>query len=80
MANVITRREGCWIHYQLKANGHTLKTVADTANLSVCTVSHFLCGCKNSDRVRVALCKVLGYRSFEELVAGMPKTGKGGPA
>ena len=78
MADVITKRTGCWIQYQLKLGGHTLKTVAAEAGRSVYIVSHFLCGRKGSKRVRAALCKVLGYRSFEELAAGMPKAGKGG--
>ena len=80
MANVINKREGCWIQYQLKANGHTQKTVADEAGRSVDIVSHFLCGRKDSKRVRRALCKVLGYKSFEDLVASMPGTGKVGAA
>jgi hypothetical protein len=69
MANVINKRVGCWIQYQLKANGHTQKTVASEAGRSVDIVSHFLCGRKDSVRVRTALCKVLGYESFEKLVA-----------
>jgi hypothetical protein len=80
MANVINRRVGCWIHYQLRLNGLTQKSVADEAGRSEDIVSHFLCGRKDSERVRTALCKVLGYESFEKLVAGMPKAGKGGVA
>jgi hypothetical protein len=69
MANVISKQVGCWIQYQLKANGHTQETVAREAGRSRDIVSHFLCGRKDSQRVRTALCKVLGYRSFEALVA-----------
>jgi transcriptional regulator with XRE-family HTH domain len=69
MANVISRRTGCWIQYQLKLSGLVQKTVADEANCSIDMVSHFLCGRKDSMRVRTALCKVLGYESFEALAA-----------
>jgi transcriptional regulator with XRE-family HTH domain len=80
MANVIAKEVGCWIQYQLRLNGLTQKSVADEAGRSVDIVSHFLCGRKDSVRVRTALCKVLGYESFEKLVAGRPRTGKGGVA
>jgi hypothetical protein len=69
MANVISRGTGCWIQYPLKLSGLGHKTVANEANCSVAIVSHFLCGRKDSMRVRTALCKVLGYGSFDALVA-----------
>ena len=69
MANVISRRTGCWIQYQLKLSGLGQKNVANEANRSVDIVSHFLCGRKNSVRVRMALCKLLGYGSFDRLIA-----------
>jgi hypothetical protein len=83
MANTINPRTGCWIQYQLKLNGYSQKTVADEANRSIHIVSHFLCGRKDSARVRTALCKVLGYENFEKLVADVPQDistarGKGG--
>jgi hypothetical protein len=80
MANVITPRMGCWIQYQLKLNGYTQQSVAREADRSVDIVSHFLCGRKNSERVRLALCKVLGYENFDKLVAVMPQEIKGGAA
>ncbi|MDR3302078.1 MAG: hypothetical protein LBT01_06070 [Spirochaetaceae bacterium] len=73
MANTITHQTGCWIQYQLKLNGHTQDTVAEVANRSVSIVSQFLCGRKDSARVRTAFCKVLGYESFEKLAASMPQ-------
>jgi hypothetical protein len=69
MANDISRGTGCWIQYQLKLIGLGHKTVAGEANCSIDMVSHFLCGRKDSMRVRTALCKVLGYESFEALAA-----------
>jgi hypothetical protein len=80
MANLIPRRTGCWIQYQLKLSGLGHKDVATEANRSVDIVSHFLRGRKDSARVRTALCKVLGYESFEAVVAAsrehiLPKGG-----
>jgi len=72
MANTITQDVGCWIQYQLKLNGYTQETVANAAGHSVKIVSHFLTGRKDSVRVRMALCKVLGYENFEKLVANIP--------
>jgi hypothetical protein len=69
MANLISRQTGYWIQYQLKRSGLDHTNVASEANCSVSIVSHFLCGRKDSLRVRTALCKVLGYGSFEALAA-----------
>lgn len=80
MANVISPKEGCWIQYQLKLNNHTHKTVAEAADCSVYIVSHFLRGHKGSERVRLGLCKVLGYKSFDGLLANIPQECKGGAA
>jgi hypothetical protein len=54
--------------------------VAEEANCSVDIVSHFLCGRKNSERIRTALCKVLGYQSFESLVKNVLRESEGGAA
>jgi hypothetical protein len=80
MANLISRETGCWIQYQLKLSGLGQKAVADEAKCSVDIVSHFLCGRKDSQRVRTALCKVLGYRSFEFLIKNAPQESSGGAA
>jgi hypothetical protein len=80
MANLISPKTGCWIQYQLRLSGLGQKAVADEANCSVAIVSHFLCGRKDSQRVRAALCKVLGYRSFERLVKNVPQENEGGAA
>jgi hypothetical protein len=80
MAKCITPEEGCWLQYQLKLNGFTHYTVAKEANVSPSMVSHFLCGDKDSSRVRTAFCKVLGYRSFESLIKNVPQETNGGAA
>lgn len=73
MADRITTRMGCWIQYQLKLNGYTLGTVAHKANRSIQIVSHFLTGRKGSVPTKKALCEVLGYKDFNELLAAMPE-------
>jgi hypothetical protein len=79
MANTITKRMGCWIQYQLKLNGLTQKTVAQEAHRSIKIVSHFLNGRKGSTLVKTALCKVLGYKNFTQLVVAWREAdGKGG--
>jgi hypothetical protein len=77
MAKCITPKEGCWLQYQLKLNGFTYYKVDKEATVTPSMVSHFLCGNKDSNRVRTTLCKVLGYRSFESLIKNIPQ-GEGG--
>ncbi|MDR2444332.1 MAG: hypothetical protein LBD44_00135 [Spirochaetaceae bacterium] len=69
MANLIFRRTGYWIQHQLKLSALGQKEVAGEANVSLSMVTHFLGGRKDSERVRTALCKVLGYESFGAVIA-----------
>jgi len=69
MGITITHQTGCWIQYQLKLRNLTLKPVAQKANVSPEMVTHFLKGRKNSEKVKKALAEVLGYESFEKLIA-----------
>ena len=69
MGITITPRTGCWVKYQLNLRNLTFETVAEKANVSPGMVSHFLKCRKNSERVKKALAEVLGYESFEKLVA-----------
>jgi len=69
MEITITRQTGCWIQYQLKLRNLTLEPVAQKANVSSAMVTHFLKGRKNSEKVKKALAEVLGYESFEKLIA-----------
>jgi hypothetical protein len=80
MAKCITPEEGCWLQYQLKLNGFTHHTVAKEANVTTSMISQFLLGIKDSNKVRTALCKVLGYRSFESLIQNVPQENEGGAA
>jgi hypothetical protein len=78
MGLAITPKKGCWIKYQLALNNIHNKTVAQKAGLSEGMISQFIKGCKNSEKVKTALADVLGYPSFEELIAA--SRGKGGAA
>ncbi|MDR0569184.1 MAG: hypothetical protein LBG87_08265 [Spirochaetaceae bacterium] len=69
MSNTITPQEGCWIQYQLNLKRITQVTVAEKAGCNNRMVSQFLKGCKNSEKVRKALAAVLGYKSFDRLLA-----------
>jgi hypothetical protein len=65
----INPRKGCWVNYQLRLAGITQAAVAQRAGCNNRTVSDFLRGRKNSERVRKALADALGYESFEQLLA-----------
>jgi transcriptional regulator with XRE-family HTH domain len=69
MGITITPRKGCWLKYQLNLRKITQEDVAQKAGVSQKMVSHFITGRKNSDRVKKALAEVLGYESFEKLIA-----------
>jgi transcriptional regulator with XRE-family HTH domain len=69
MGITITPRTGCWVKYQLNLRNFTLETVAQKANVTSGMVTHFLKGRKNSEKVKKALAEVLGYESFEKLIA-----------
>jgi len=78
MAFTITPQKGCWINYMLRLNSITQATVATRAGCNNRMVSDFLRGRKNSEKVKKALAEVLGYESFEKLIAA--SRGKGGAA
>ena len=69
MGITITHQKGCWIQYQLKLSSITYATVAQKAGCTEKMVSHFLRGRKSSERVKHALASILGYSSFEALIA-----------
>nr|DAO15625.1 MAG TPA: SOS-response transcriptional repressor [Caudoviricetes sp.] len=70
---------GCWIQYQLKLRGYTHDAVALKSNRSVNIVSQFLNGRKGSIPTQKAICEVLGYADFNELLAAMPEDCKTEP-
>jgi hypothetical protein len=65
----LTPKTGCWVYYQLRLRNLTLVKVAEKANVHLSMVTHFLKCRKDSDRVKKALAEMLGYESFEKLVA-----------
>ena len=69
MGITITPKKGCWINYMLRLRNITQATVAVRAGCNNRMVSDFLRGRKNSERVKRALAEVLGYESFEKLIA-----------
>ncbi|MDR1250943.1 MAG: helix-turn-helix domain-containing protein [Treponema sp.] len=69
MGITITPRKGCWLKYQLNLRRITQEDVAQKAGVTQKMVSHFITGRKNSERVKKALAEVLGYESFEKLIA-----------
>jgi hypothetical protein len=75
MGITITPQTGCWINYQLRLNSITQAAVGAKAGCNNRTVSDFLRGRKNSERVKKALSSILGYPSFEALIAASRREG-----
>jgi transcriptional regulator with XRE-family HTH domain len=69
MGITITPKTGCWVKYQLDLGNIRFKTVAQKAGVSENMITQFIKGRKNSEKVRRALAEVLGYPSFEALIA-----------
>jgi len=65
----MTPRTGCWIKYQLNIRNFTSRTVAEKASVCEGMVTHFLKCRKNSERVKTAIAEVLGYPSFDAVIA-----------
>jgi transcriptional regulator with XRE-family HTH domain len=69
MGLTISPRKGCWIKYQLNLRNIKYKTVAEKAGVSEEMITQVIKGRKNSEKVKRALTEVLGYSSFEALIA-----------
>ena len=69
MGITITPQKGCYINYMLRLKSITQATVAARAGCNNRMVSDFLRGRKNSEKVKKALAEVLGYTTFDALVA-----------
>jgi len=69
MGITITPQKGCYINYMLRLRSITQIEVAAKAGCNNRMVSDFLRGRKNSEKVKKALAEVLGYESFEKLIA-----------
>ena len=66
---IITSRQGYYINYMLRVRNITQKEVATKAGVTQHMVSQVLRGVRNSEKVKKALTEVLGYPSFEALIA-----------
>ena len=69
MGITITPQKGCYINYMLRVRSITHDAVAAKAGTTSQMVSQFLRGVKNSEKVKRALAEVLGYGSFEAVIA-----------
>ena len=69
MGKTITPQKGCYIGYMLKVRGITQEDVARRAGLTQRSVSAFLTGVKNSEKVKRAIAEALGFPSFEAVMA-----------
>lgn len=65
----LTHGQGCWVRFQLDLRGIKQQDAAERAGVAKATVSDFLIGRNNSEKVRGLLCSILGYPSFADLLA-----------
>jgi hypothetical protein len=72
--------EGSWIKYQLDLHNIKLEVIAKKANCTVSMVSQVITRVKNSERVGKALAGLLGYTTFDDLMAAAFRASKGGAA
>jgi hypothetical protein len=72
----ISPSQGCWIKYQLNLSNIVQRMIAKEAGLATTTVSDFIVGRKNSERVKAVLCKFLGYETFAELLRAADASGQ----
>ena len=71
---------GSRIKYQLDLRNIKLEAIAKKANCTVSMVSQVITGVKNSERVGKALAGLLGYATFDDLMAVASLASKGGAA
>jgi hypothetical protein len=72
--------EGSWLKYQLDLRNIKLEAVAKKANRSTSMVSQVICGVKNSEKVELALARILGYATYKDLMEAASAQSKGGAA
>jgi predicted XRE-type DNA-binding protein len=65
----IKPQEGLWINYQIRLKGLTQTEIANRLGISNRTVNQILRGIRHSTRVENALYQMLGYPSFEAMIA-----------
>ncbi len=71
----VTPAEGAWLRCQLILRNLTYKPIIIKSGCSQPMITHFLKGRKNSDKVKNALADVLGYESFDALLAASREKG-----
>jgi hypothetical protein len=67
----IKPREGLWVNYQLRLRGITHQKLGDQLGIRRDTVTKVIRGTWRSARVEEALPRVLGYPSFEAMIAAI---------
>jgi plasmid maintenance system antidote protein VapI len=72
MEKTIPPRTGRWLKSQLIFHGLTYTKVAQKAACTPATITHFIRGRNNCERLKTALAELLGYESFESLLAAIP--------
>ena len=74
----IKPREGLWVKYQLRLKDMTLSDFARAHGVTTATASGVFGGLRRSERLETAMYQLLGYPSFEAMIAAA--RGKGGIA
>jgi hypothetical protein len=72
--------EGSWLKYQLDLRNIKLDAVARKANRSLSLVSSVIRGIRNSKAVGLALARILGYATYQDLIEAARLQSKGGAA
>jgi len=65
----IKRTEGMWINYQLRLRGITHQKIADQLGIRREGVTKIINGVHHSTRVEDTLYRILGYPSFDAMIA-----------
>jgi hypothetical protein len=72
----IKPKEGLWLKYQLRLRGLTLSEFAARHGVTVQTASGVFGGMRRSQRLENAVYQLLGYPSFEAMIAAARGKGK----
>jgi transcriptional regulator with XRE-family HTH domain len=71
----IKPKEGLWIKYQLGLQEISLSDFANRQGVSTATVSDVLRGKRKSAPIERGVCQILGYPSFETMIAAAHRGG-----
>jgi transcriptional regulator with XRE-family HTH domain len=75
MRKTINHSEKEWIKYRMALKGLTQADIAARARCTRPMVTNVIAGRKTSANVTTALVRALGFRSFDELIAGANQEG-----